>query len=403
MNHDWRIEISEECHDIIKPGEGLSTINILLRILLRNRSRKEPLMERVKKTGLRCIAVFLCISLIIAMTVCVYADEYYDIRDGDISMTFPDGWEVTEIDPYDSNDKPYEHIVNAKAPQTDDPNGKLQLDMYFYCDVPSDDEYIYLSGDEAAAMDYYDKYGELAIADIVYKTEYEQYGDVDLSCGEAEFFDGEWDGFLRVPVDVTADVNGDGKAESYRDLVYITASTTDNENYVVSKILVFHNDGDFFAYTKWQETSEDIADEFYDYDYDNNMTGDGADYSGDYVSEMDIGEIIERILSAVVPLLAIASIVVALVRKLPGKSGKRVNRRKAANNTDMQTRPSVEKEKPKKPRKPEFAKMPVCTNDAEQRYMESLKTLYKSGLLTRSEMNEMIEKHQRRYHGKGGR
>ena len=34
-------------------------------------------------------------------------------------------------------------------------------------------------------------------------------------------------------------------------------------------------------------------------------------------------------------------------------------------------------------------------SDAEGRYIESLETLLKSGLLTREEMNEMIEKHNR--------
>ena len=35
-------------------------------------------------------------------------------------------------------------------------------------------------------------------------------------------------------------------------------------------------------------------------------------------------------------------------------------------------------------------------NGADERYMESLRTLYKSGLLTRQELDEMIEKHKGR-------
>ena len=40
------------------------------------------------------------------------------------------------------------------------------------------------------------------------------------------------------------------------------------------------------------------------------------------------------------------------------------------------------------------AVMQQAVSSDEQRYLDSLKTLYKSGLLTRAEMNEMIERHQ---------
>ncbi len=363
--------------------------------------------------------IIVCCTVILAFftTIHAYADEYYDFRDGDINLVLPDNWEVREVEAQDSEGKPCEHILTARETGTDSEQA-LNLDVYFSYDEVSDDEYFYLSGDEETAMEYYELYGEEAVENLYIDCLLRDSSSSGISLEQAEFFDGEWNGFLKVGVYVQADIDGDRKEENRSDVVYITAAMTDDSNYVVNEMLVFSNaaaagSGDFD-----RSVIESIADGFYDYGYDTEMT---KDYSTDGYYEnsgISAGEFMADIMSAIIPIIILIAAAVAAVKfrsKRKNGTGDFALAKDDSSwvNVAPQAKAGRKAGKTKKLSKANLANSgqtvyktaqswDLVNDEVERGYMESLKTLYKSGLLTKNEMNEMIEKHRQRNNRRGG-
>lgn len=109
------------------------------------------------------------------------------------------------------------------------------------------------------------------------------------------------------------------------------------------------------------------------------MTGDNsgdAVYYADGISDGAIGAMVIFTV-AIVLIIAAAVVVVILRRRKVSSSAAGAARERRARQSSSAG-----------------AVMQQAVSSDEQRYLDSLKTLYKSGLLTRAEMNEMIERHQ---------
>lgn len=344
----------------------------------------------------RRIMTLCAVLLTLSMTLCAYGeDEYYDFRDDMINLILPDDWDVTEIAPEDSEGEIAEQILTA---QEEDAKQPIRLDVYFSYSALDDDEYFYFHGDEEEAMEYYSLYGEDAVEDF-YENEAMESAYGEISYGDPEFFDGEWIGFLKMPVTVKLDTDGGTKSRS--DMVYLTASTTENNGYVVHKMLIFSNDSAAAFDDQASGTIEKIADGFFDYGYDTQMTGDERPMVLYEEDDYNIEDAVGQIILSLLPLAIIVVVGGAAVRILLKRKG--VNQSGYANNINA----SAKRTYGQKTRPPQQRRQTVNINtaaagsgDVEKGYMESLKTLYKSGLLTKAEMNEMIEKHQARYRRK---
>lgn len=339
----------------------------------------------------------LAILMILTTAVSVYGDEdlyQHKFREGMIELTLPEDWTVEECDPAESDGGDYQEILQAEGGAAPG----LQLQMYY---LPEEtEEYLYFQSDAEAARQYYETYGESALLGF-----YQQQADVeDVVLGEADFFEGQWDGFLRVDVERK---KTDGPEESSdRQLVYLTASMADNTK-LVHKLLVFSAGNGAALTAQMTEQAEIIANEFYDYGYDRVLTGVSEEWQQD-----------NRVLLLVLlPLVALAGGLFLLAKKRKGgKTARpfpplstllsRPAEAKPAKNSKAgrdaseflwkrpQVSRSVERRKPESAtRVRTSAKAPSSTD--EDRYLESLKTLHASGLLTKEEMREMLEKHGR--------
>lgn len=353
-------------------------------------------MTAEKKMRRTLIAICTLI-LMLSMTVCSYAEAYYECRDDKISIDLPDDWELTEIYDEDASEDGYcEHIFTAGQ------TGKqpaLKLDAYYAYSDAAEGEYIYFYDDPESAETYYDDYGEAAVRQtyeyLINRTD----SSAQITYGDTEFFTGQWNSFIRLNVDISADLDGDGKSEARRDIVYLTAQMTDGERYIVHNMLIFGNGTPEGPEAAEAEIIETIADSFYDYGYGAYKKDDLVDYDYQYYGDnagVDVGVVI----GTVVWVIIIVAGVIALI------AFKKKKKKKASPAAWM----------PAGGRQEAGYKAPggfsakagskasaTASTDAEARYIRSLKTLYKSGLLTRDEMNEMIAKHQNRYWEKGGR
>ena len=353
-------------------------------------------MTAEKKMRRTLIAICTLI-LMLSMTVCSYAEAYYECRDDKISIDLPDDWEMTEIYDEDASEDGYcEHIFTAgqmgKQPA-------LRLDAYYAYSDAAEGEYIYFYDDPESAEAYYDAYGEAALRQTYEYLINMKDSSAQITYGDTEFISGQWNGFIRLNVDISADLDGDGKSEARRDTVYLTAQMTDGERYIVQNMLIFNNGTPDGPTAADFEIIEAVVDSFYDYGYGAYKKDDLVDYDYQYYGDnagVDIGAVI----GTVVWVIIIAAGVIALIafrkkRKnkaspaawVPAGGGQRAGE-KATGRFSAKAAPKTSA---------------AASTDAEARYIRSLKTLYKSGLLTRDEMNEMIAKHQNRYWEKGGR
>lgn len=350
-----------------------------------------------KKCLRRTTVVLLAVLMTFSVTFYSYAGEYYSFRNDSISMEMPEGWELTETGAADSKDKAYEHILTGEEVKTDNP---LKLDLFFSYNEIEADEYIYFHGDPLQAMEYYDKYGRDAVMQVYNGIIEETAQSGSVSYGDPVFLDGEWNGFLKISVSLTRDVDGDGVSETGSEMVYLTAHTSDSNEFVINNMLIFKNDYGNYGDTEVSAMMDNVANGFYDYEYGEEMTGgvfggyEEESYSGNYAA----GDILDLIMLALC--IAVPVIIVAAALRKRRRIVKAVNmaniKRPADNN-------KAKRNKKKDMQSPAVTYTARETSGAEQRYMESLKTLYRSGLLTKAEMNEMLEKHQRYNIRKGGR
>ena len=335
----------------------------------------------MKQRNLTRITVFLCMLLLIFATASgAYAETYYfACRDGRISIYRESGWDswqIAEVDKAESSGNPFEHIMTAAESGSIDP---LMFDIYFSDAAALDGDYVYFYGDENDALDYYDKYGKNALVQLYAEQIASADPDAQITYGTPVFTEYQWNSFLKTDVVMTADLDGDGHQESRADTVFLTASMTSDDNFVINQALVFHNGYGVQLTQDQQDTAADSVDEFSEYGYGDDMTGDNSGDAVYYAEGISDGAIAAMVLFTVVIVLIIAVIVIVIIlrrRKMSSRAAGAARERRARQSSSA------------------GAVMQQAVSSDEQRYLDSLKTLYKSGLLTRAEMNEMIERHQ---------
>lgn len=382
----------------------------------------------MKQMNLTRITVFLCMLLLIFATASgAYAETYYfECRDGGISIYKESGWDswqIAEVDKTESSGKPFEHIMTAAENGISDP---LMFDIYFSADAVTDGDYVYFYSDENDARDYYDKYGKNALVQLYTEQIASADPGAQITYGTPVFTEYQWNSFLKTDIVMTADLDGDGQQESRTDTVFLTASMTSNANFVINEVLVFHNGYGLQLTQDQQDTAAEIVDEFSEYGYGDDMTGDHSDDAVYYADGISDGAIGAMAIFTVAIVLIIAAAVVAVIlrrRKMNGGSAGTQFRMPGSSGTSgMHAAQSSAKRRDRKLRdlhdahrdhidrsgraagaagerrarqsSSAGAVMQQAVSSDEQRYLDSLKTLYKSGLLTRAEMNEMIERHQ---------
>lgn len=382
----------------------------------------------MKQRNLTRITVFLCMLLLIFATASgAYAETYYfECRDGGISIYKESGWDswqIAEVDKTESSGKPFEHIMTAAENGISDP---LMFDIYFSADAVTDGDYVYFYSDENDARDYYDKYGKNALVQLYTEQIASADPGAQITYGTPVFTEYQWNSFLKTDIVMTADLDGDGQQESRTDTVFLTASMTSNANFVINEVLVFHNGYGLQLTQDQQDTAAEIVDEFSEYGYGDDMTGDHSDdavYYADGISDGAIGAM--AIFTVAIVLIIAAAVVAVILRRrkmnggsagtqfrMPGSSGtsgmhaaqssaKRRDRKLRdlhdahRDHIDRSGRAAgAARERRARQSSSAGAVMQQAVSSDEQRYLDSLKTLYKSGLLTRAEMNEMIERHQ---------
>ena len=382
----------------------------------------------MKQRNLTRITVFLCMLLLIFATASgAYAETYYfECRDGRISIYRESGWDswqIAEVDKAESSGNPFEHIMTAAESGSIDP---LMFDIYFSDAAALDGDYVYFYGDENDALDYYDKYGKNALVQLYAEQIASADPDAQITYGTPVFTEYKWNSFLKTDVVMTADLDGDGHQESRADTVFLTASMTSDANFVINEVLVFHNGYGLQLTQDQQDTAAEIVDEFSEYGYGDDMTGDNsgdAVYYADGISDGAIGAMV--IFTVAIVLIIAAAVVAVILRRrkmnggsagtqfrMPGSSGtsgmhtaqssaKRRNRKLRdlhdahRDHIDRSGRAAgAARERRARQSSSAGAVMQQAVSSDEQRYLDRLKTLYKSGLLTRAEMNEMIERHQ---------
>lgn len=365
--------------------------------------------------------------LIFATASGAYAETYYfECRDGGISIYKESGWDswqIAEVDKTESSGKPFEHIMTAAENGISDP---LMFDIYFSADAMTDGDYVYFYSDENDALDYYDKYGKNALVQLYTEQIASADPGAQITYGTPVFTEYQWNSFLKTDIVMTADLDGDGQQESRTDTVFLTASMTSNANFVINEVLVFHNGYGLQLTQDQQDTAAEIVDEFSEYGYGDDMTGDHSDdavYYADGISDGAIGAM--AIFTVAIVLIIAAAVVAVILRRrkmnggsagtqfrMPGSSGtsgmhaaqssaKRRDRKLRdlhdahRDHIDRSGRAAgAARERRARQSSSAGAVMQQAVSSDEQRYLDSLKTLYKSGLLTRAEMNEMIERHQ---------
>lgn len=377
----------------------------------------------MKHRNLTRIPVFLCMLLMIfLMTVSAYAETYYyECRNGGISFYRESGWDswhITEIEKAESSGKPFEHIVTAGENDSSDP---LMFDIYFSADEVTDGGYVYFYGDENDARDYYDKYGSDALVQLYAQQIASEDADAQITYGTPVFTEYQWNSFMKTEIVMRADLDGDGQQENRTDTVYLTASMTSDANFVINKALVFHSGSGTQLTQAQQDTAAEIADDFTEYGYGDEMTGDYSDDAEYYTSDIDSGAIAGMVIFTALAVLIIAAVIVIVIfrrRKMNSRPagmqfaasgntassgtqaahGEKRTKQKLRDlrdaHRDRRDSSSSDMENRAHQRSSAGTVMQNDASDDEQRYLDSLKTLYRSGLLTRAEMNEMIERHQ---------
>ena len=365
----------------------------------------------MKKRILKKITAYLAVMLLMLGTgASVYAGSYHDGRDGDISLYLPDGWSFQEISETDGSGLAYEKILEAY-----DASGEtaLHFDLCYMQDETADGEYFYLNDSEEEAMLYYEQYGMAAIENF-----YGSMPDVtSFTVGEAGFWNGEWNGFLVVQV--TGDVTPDdgGAAYAFADTVYLTCQMASAENIVVHNLLVFYNTDHTPIAGKTADTAREIAEEFYDYGYGDVMAGTvGSTYSDEWGG--DSRDLIDTIGAIAFVLISLSVFAGVIIKKKAAKAKPSDQFMGSPGGTE-----SKQQRRRKTPSKPaaDSAKahdhvrdilrinqaykqagnqspaMQKRSLDSESRYLQSLETLQKSGLLTKEEMREMVQRHERSF------
>ncbi len=334
----------------------------------------------------------------------VYADELHYVRDNNIDFYLPDGWDMEEITPDESSDSGFELIASSQG-------DGVVFDLYYHPGETT--ESVYFDSSSGDAERYYEEQGR-GMIEALYG---ELYPGEQITVAEPELADLTWDTYLKLMVTV-----GSG-AGANEQLVYFSARSSYNYSYedetraVVDRILLFRNDqGGTMTAEQLDEWAEPIAAEYYDFGYDDILMGDAEESSFDDTyhpdSETDSGAVLSSVISVVMSLIfviVIMIVVLAIKRRArrartsypkarwqqadlsPGKKDTAKERKKSEK--DRKKNGSSKRENHDRQRQPA-----TVSNGGRRHgsgYVESLETLRKSGLVTKAEMQELLDKYER--------
>ncbi len=336
----------------------------------------------------------------------VYAEELHYVRDNNIDFYLPDGWDVEEIAPEESSESEFEFISSS--------NGDgVVFDLYYHIGETS--EPIYFDGGNGDAERYYEEQGR----DLMERFYDEKYPGERVTVAEPELVDTTWDTYLKIRVTVES---GEDQGEQ---LIYFSARNSIDYTYeddsieTVDRILLFRNhQGGGMTADQLDEWAGPIAEEYYDFGYDDMLMGDmeSSSFGDTYDSDggTDMGAIFSNIVSILVPVIIVIVIFVAIsaakkrVRRgrssypkaglqqmslSPGTQGRRkakraeAEREKAKRTKGKRAKGSVERSRD--------IGSAVRREARGSGYISSLETLRKSGLVTREEMQELLDKYEK--------
>lgn len=339
------------------------------------------------------MTVFLFIQM--SSTVNVYGDELHYIRDNDIDFYLPDGWNVEEIAPEESSGSPFETILNSSG-------DGMSFDVYYHKGETED--FVYFDGEDSDAASYYENQGK-AVVEEFYD---EVYPESRVNIGNYEIYEGDWDTYIKVEAHI---ISG---PDMGTQVVYFTArnsiaDTSDAEmKQIVDRLLVFRSESGTATAAEIDKTAEPIANEYYDFGYDDYLMGysgpEGDDIS--YYDDADYGQTafqnVIEILSTLIPLLVLAVVFIIIFRRVRKRRNTVLrgtyfaDREKSLRSEKYKTIDRDKKSK-KDRHKIDYREVESDKNirNREESYIRSLETLRKSGLVTKDEMRELLEKYER--------
>lgn len=347
----------------------------------------------MRKTLKRLTALLAVLLVMASGSAVVYADTYHELRDTEIELLLPESWECDEVDRSISEGYSYEWIAETYEDIDDD--SELWMDLYYMHDFIGGTEVCNITGDDDG-QEYFDLYGRDAIETL--------YDELDwgesIEFGEVSLYEGEYGDQLMVPI------KGDyGDGTVFDNVIYLDCETVyeaneDGARAVVHMIKMFYRSDELPMDAADIKTAEEIADNFYDYGY----------YEKGYFGKGGMGsEIFDFILTILPFVVLIPGMIAAGIKKLPdllgeSDSASKKNKQEKKKPTPMpaekksfgkKRRKQMTAEIKRLERKPAVSSGPKKAMTSEERYLQSLHTLRKSGLLTREEMADMLERHER--------
>lgn len=339
----------------------------------------------------RYIAAWIIVLLVMMpVRAAVYADTYdelHELRDTEIELLLPESWECDEIGKNISSGEIYEWIAETYNDEEDD---GLCMDLYYMHDDIGESQSFDMS-EKDSALKYYDAYGESNLETLFLELDWIE----NATIGEVSYFEGNYNYMLKVPVK-----GFDADGYDYYGIVYMDGVKNYENSTIVHRIMLFYKHYGELKETQ-SKTAEHIADNFYDYGY----------YEGGYFGK-DSGidfEGLSFILTFGIILLGIIGTAIEKIPELLGKSRKKSKKKKEKKSDPaapvkmkrIDKKRAEQKWSEKKIsgsnsyRKTVESNEPRKAMSSEERYMESLRTLRKSGLLTKEEMQDMLERHER--------
>ena len=344
----------------------------------------------MKKRTRRMAAWIVALLVMMPAGAVVYADTYdelHELRDTEIELLLPETWECNEVGKEISSGEICEWIAETYDDAEDD---CLYMDLYYMHDGIGESQSFDMS-EKDSALEYYDAYGESNLETLFLELDWIE----NVSIGEVAYFEGNYNSMLKIPVK-----GFDSDGYDYYGIVYMDGVKNYENSTIVHRIMLFYKD--YGELNKTQlNTAEHIADNFYDYGYyeDGYFGKDsGLDFEG-----------LSFILTFGIILLGIIGTAIEKIPEFLGKNSKK--RKKKKEKKSDPAAPVKMKRIDKKRAEQRWSEQKAAGSNSyrktvesketrkamssEERYMESLRTLRKSGLLTKEEMQDMLERHER--------
>lgn len=406
----------------------------------------------MKKRRRRAILAVLSIVMIFAAQT-VYADTYYTVRDANISLDVPDGWIMQEHSAEESTWKSYEHILHSS-----DVDYNFNLNVYYGLDDAEEYTYSKTSKEEmldyyeeygeANIRWFYSEYKQISGV-VLQEPEFFEGDSDNFLVVEANVNTKN-----EEPVDqliyLTAYMADDGITMVHNLMVFSkgdSSGVTSKEAEIAQKIVNTYCDYDYYNEYAGILDEYENYDEYGEYEEDSDSgfgfvvplilavgafvlkileqrtkspskpkkakkksaainlpfeKKDPRSATQDTAKKKDPGSTVRNILNKKDPRSATHDIAKKTGRKIFTSKNKTddlqlfADKTPKRNPTKRQSAYAAPKHKSSQTSRTTTAqRKSQYASTAEERYIKSLEVLRKSGLLTKEEMQEMIDKHRR--------